>query len=257
MSERIEALRAIERAALRAWPSEESVVYDGWVLRASRGYTKRANSVNPHFGSSRPLEEKLEHCRTFYAARNLPTIYRLTPFSSPVELDRRLEEAGFTTLDRTLVMTSPLNRERSIHRTGSGGAPRRAALNEWLAAFDRLKDLDDAERAPHRHIVESAEGRRFCALIEREGEPIACGLAILIDNLVGLFDLWTAEAHRRQGHASAIVAQLLEWSAEAGAREAFLQVHSQNESAQQLYERFAFTVAYPYWYRIEPEAVNS
>ena len=38
-----------------------------------------------------------------------------------------------------------------------------------------------------------------------------------------------------------------------GAQAAFLQVHSENEPALRLYERFGFTIAYPYWYRIAPE----
>ena len=36
----------IEEVALNAWPSMQHMLYDGWLLRFSNGYTKRANSVN-------------------------------------------------------------------------------------------------------------------------------------------------------------------------------------------------------------------
>jgi len=239
--------RQLEKIALRAWPSTETIEYDGWVLRASGGYTKRANSVNPHFGSSLPLDEKLVHCRAFYTKRGLPTIFRLTPFSQPPELDDILADAGYTTLDRTLVMRTPLDRPLS-----SNPEVRSVDLDLWFGAFDRLKRPEPAMREPHRRIVEAAEGDRRFAVVERDGVPAACGLGVLVDNVVGVFDLFTAEAHRRQGLGSAVISSILDWASEQGARAAFLQVHSKNDPAIRLYERFDFEIAYPYWYRIAP-----
>ena len=40
-------IRYLEELALNAWTSIQTVVYDGWLIRFSNGYTKRANSVNP------------------------------------------------------------------------------------------------------------------------------------------------------------------------------------------------------------------
>ena len=250
MTDRTDGHRILERIAYRAWPSEETVAYDGWILRTCNGYTKRANSVNPHFGSTLALDEKIAHCETFYAERGLPPIFRLAPFSQPEKLDSVLAAAGYTTLDPTLVMTSVLGRTPEDDDTGV----RLTAPAEWLSAFEHLRGLPAKQRVPHRRIVEAAEGRRLFALVEEGGAPIACGLGILIENVVGLFDLFTAESHRRRGHGQAIVQAILRAAKTAGARQSFLQVHSKNEAAHRLYARFGFEIAYPYWYRIAPES---
>ena len=230
----------------RARPSLEAIDYDGWVLRFADGYTKRANSVNPHFGSTLPIAEKIAHCEALYGERGLPTIFRLTPFSQPADLDRALADVGYDVLDRSLVMTSFLDRAPDL-KTGSA---LRVSSGAWFAAVDRVRRLEPAKRTTHRRIVEAAQGTRCFTLIEQDGDPIACGLGVLVDDAIGLFDLFTAESHRRRGHASAIVGSTLRWGHGRGARTAFLQVHGENTAAHRLYERFGFKIAYPYWYCI-------
>ncbi len=239
----------LERTMFVARPALESIEDDGWVLRFADGYTKRANSVNPHFGSTRSVVEKIAHCEAQYAKRGLPTIFRLTSFSRPRELDRVLAEAGYRELDRSLVLRASLDRppDRTLHDV------RCVSADAWFAAFDLLRTPDRTLRRVHRQIVEAADGERLYALIEQAGRPVACGLGVLVKDAVGLFDLFTAKEHRRQVLGSAVVGAILAWAAGYGARTAFLQVHSENEAAVRLYERFGFTIAYPYWYRIQPD----
>jgi GNAT superfamily N-acetyltransferase len=243
-----DAYRTLERLAFRAWPSLETVEYDGWVLRFANGYTKRANSVNPHFGSTLPVPEKVAHCETLYEARGLPTIFRLTPFSRPTKLDRALADRGYDLFDRSLVMTTSLNRAQDLEI----GSVLHVQGDMWFAAFDRLCRLDPITQATHRRIIETAQEKSCFALIERDSEPIACGLGVLVDSAVGLFDLLTGEAHRHRGHGTAVAGSILRWAHDHGARTAFLQIHSENEPARRLYEGFGFEVAYPYWYRAKP-----
>ena len=231
----------------RAWPSFEEVDYDGWVLRFADGYTKRANSVNPHFGSSLPLAAKIAHCESTYRERGLPAIFRLTPFSQPRNLDDRLAALGYETLDPTLAMTCSLD---SVLEDETG-SELIVSSDEWHRAFDGLRKLEAFERLSHRRIVESSEGERFFTMISVDDEPRACGLGVCVDDAVGLFDLFTAENHRGKGHGVSIVKAILQWAHEREVRMGFLQVHSLNTPARRLYERLGFEVMYPYWYRIK------
>lgn len=64
--------RRIEKVSLNSWPALQQILFDGWVLRFSEGYTKRANSVNPLFASSLDVEVKIDTCERLYAERGLP-----------------------------------------------------------------------------------------------------------------------------------------------------------------------------------------
>lgn len=248
MTDTQEGHRRLERLAFRARPSFEAVEVDGWVLRFTDGYTKRANSVNPHFGSTLPVSAKIARCEVLYGERGLPAVFRLTPFSEPADLDRTLADAGYDVLDRSIVMAASLDRGPDLQH----GSVLHVSSGEWFAAFDRLRRLEPVKQAIHRRIVGSAQGTHCFAMIDQEGNPIACGLGVLVDGAVGLFDLYTAEAHRRRGHGAAVVGSILRWAVRRGARTGFLHVHSQNTPARRLYEGFGFEVAYPYWYRAKP-----
>ena len=247
MNRASEESRQLERTMFRAWPSFEEIEHDGWVLRFADGYTKRANSVNPHFGSSLPLAAKIAKCEAAYRECGLPAIFRVTPFSQPVGLDEALEALGYEMHDPTLGMTRSLD-------CVSGGEPSPELIvsgEDWFEAFNEFRKLETFERDSHRRIIESSEGERVFAAISVDGKPRACGLGVLVDDAIGLFDLFTRESHRGCGLASSIVRLILERACEREARTGFLQVRSQNFPARRLYEGFGFEVAYPYWYRIK------
>ena len=231
----------------RAWPSFETIDYDGWILRFADGYTKRSNSVDPHFGSSLPMAKKIAYCESGYRERGLPTIFRLTPFSQPQGLDGMLAERGYQTLDPTLVMTRSLDSVLEDNVEPVSVIP----ADQWFATFDGLRKLEPFERASHRRIIESSEGEQCFVAATENGMPMACGLGVLVDDAVGLFDLFTRESHRGQGLGSSIVRSILEWASNRAAGTEFIQVHSLNLPARRLYERFGFEAVYPYWYRIK------
>jgi ribosomal protein S18 acetylase RimI-like enzyme len=239
--------RRLEEMALNASGAPHSLVYDGWLLGYRPGPTKRLRSVNPFYGSTLPLERKIEHCIRFYAHAGLPAIFRMLPFSQPPELDAVLEHAGWGAFDRTLVLQSGLAdyREPALPRVAVDIVEPPAW--EPLAAALLKPDAETLERIVARaasHPLSHAG-----ALLRQNGEVVACGLLKLEDGYGGLFAVHTAEAWRGRGFGRAIVAALLAEARRRGATGAYLQVTADNAAAMALYHRFAFTVAHEYWYR--------
>ena len=101
--------RRVEEAGLNALQTQRQLFYDGWLLRVSPGKAKRARSVNAHFGSSLPLAAKIAHCERIYRERELPTLFRITPFVAPADLERALEARGYAPFETTLVQAVELD----------------------------------------------------------------------------------------------------------------------------------------------------
>jgi ribosomal protein S18 acetylase RimI-like enzyme len=240
--------RKIEEASLRAWPSLEIEVIDGWELRAAGGFSKRANSVQPYSPSARSLSDKIDRCETWYESRGLPVVFRLTPFSD-TGLDAALQARGYDAVEPTDVLSAPLGKPGTLHDT-----VRELDLDAWVAHETSMRDRPPESVPLLRGILECCGQRRFLgALTPAAGsEPVACGLAVLDHDLVGLFNLVTAKPHRRRGYGMALTSSLLAWGVAQGARNAYLQVVRTNLQARALYQKLGFTDAYAYWYRVRP-----
>jgi GNAT superfamily N-acetyltransferase len=80
----------------------------------------------------------------------------------------------------------------------------------------------------------------------------ASGVAALDGDWVGYRSIAVDAAHRRQGLGLAVMAALVDWSAERGATTAYLQVLGDNDPALALYARLGFTEHHRYRYLAEP-----
>ncbi|HYN87291.1 MAG TPA: GNAT family N-acetyltransferase [Ardenticatenaceae bacterium] len=264
--------RRIEEASLNAWPALQQILFDGWVLRFSRGYTKRANSVNPLYESGLDVQEKIARCEQLYEERGLAPVFRLTPLASPVNLDEALAAHGYEPIDPTLVLHLDLSdetrgkpggdtpnpsteaRRRGVATTSAprNGSFTEAALDEWLETFGRLHGAQVEQQHVHRAILDLIPARRLLAALIVDGIAVACGLGVLEADCFGLFDLVTGPVHRRKGYGTALVSAMLQWAEGQGASLAYLQVMATNEPAQQLYAKLGFRELYQYWYRVRP-----
>ena len=239
--------RRLEEMALNAAGAPHSLVYDGWLLGYRPGPTKRLRCVNPFYASTYVLDQKIEYCMAFYASAGLPAIFRLMPFSQPPELDTVLERAGWDAFERTLVLRAAVTGRRPPPVPDVEVEIVEPPGWEPLAA-PLLKIDPDAlpqfvARAANHPLPHAG------ALLRRDGEVIACGLAKLEDGHVGLFAVHTADAWRGRGFGRAVVAALLGEARRRGASSAYLQVTADNGPALALYRRFGFTVSHEYWYR--------
>ena len=245
----------VEEAGLNALQTRRQLFYDGWLLRLSPGKAKRARSVNAHFGSTLPLNAKIEHCERVYAAHALPTLFRVTPFDHPPDLDAALGRRGYVAFDPTLVQVAALGAGPAVPLDGPR-APQVELVSPPIEEFVRdvaaLRGSTDAQRAAH---LERLAGTPLAtqAIVAREnGRIVACGQAALDRELVGIFDMVTDAASRGRGLAAHIVAELLSWGRGQSATHAYLQVDAGNAPALAVYRNFGFATAYAYHYRARP-----
>ena len=239
--------RRIEERALNASGAFQSLVYDGWLLGYRPGPTKRLRCVNPFYPSTLPLEKKVLHCISFYAAARLPAIFRLLPFSEPSTLDAWLERNGWAAFERTLVLRCSL---AELAESPHSNEP--VTIIDPPAWEPLVAELLDIAPDALPRFIERATGYPLPhagALIRRDGEVVACGVLKLEDDHAGLFALKTAAAWRGRGLGRAVVAALLGEARRRGAATAYLQVTADNGPALALYRRFGFITAYEYWYR--------
>ncbi|HKU85804.1 MAG TPA: GNAT family N-acetyltransferase [Casimicrobiaceae bacterium] len=250
MTRAIEAIR-IEEAGLNALQTTQQLFYDGWLLRLSPGKAKRARSVNPHFGSSLPLDGKIDHCERVYRERALPVLFRMTPFATPDALGAALEARGYVAFDSTLVQIRSLEDVPPL-------APRTDVvlasppIAEFVEAVGELRGSTAGERAAHFERVSSTP-LAMCAIVANaDGRAVAAGQASIDGGLAGIYDMMTAAAWRGRGLASLIIEALLAWAARQHATHAFLQVNDDNAPALTVYRRYGFATAYAYHYRARP-----
>ncbi|MFT4263867.1 MAG: GNAT family N-acetyltransferase [Nocardioides sp.] len=203
--------REAESHAAPIWPGVERVPLGEWELRSDPRplgrLVKRANSCLAMGSAAAPFEAAVETVRDFYVSRERPVMVQVEADSS---IEEAFREAGWTTLERG---------EASFRLVST------ARLNRGLSASP-----DDAE-SPRLDV----NGQTATAAL-----PHAHGRATLDGDWLGLHDLHVDPAHRRQGLARRVVAELAAWGAEQGARTTWLHVETDNAPALALYDSLGF-----------------
>lgn len=236
----------LEQAAFSAWPALESQLLVPWVLRFAEGYTKRANSANAIQVVKQLNDQQLEAIEAFFYARQQPPIFRLASFLAAESVDNKLIERGYRFNDLTLVMSTAVS-----HSMGTPAVSVEFLdIAPWLEHFQPISGKIGSSQAIHLRMLQAIAQPAAFAVIRQEGQTVCCGLAVVTDECVGLFDIATAAAFRQRGLASQLCRALMSWGAEQGARTAYLQVVAANHPALNLYEGLGFRKAYHYWYRV-------
>ncbi len=240
-------IRQIEEAGLNAWPAQQQMLLDGWLLRFANGYTKRANSVMPVYPFVGKIAQKITFCEDKYQQMGLPPIFRLTPLA-PENLDSVLEDRGYRKIDPTRVMILDLNaRDFPV----SPEIPlRELPLEQWMGVYSEISGSLVEKQPAHAEILRNILNPHIMAALEISGKWVACGLGVLEREWFGLFDIVTHPDYRRQGWGSRLIIGMLKWARGRGAARSYLQVMENNLPALGLYARLGYMDAYGYWYRV-------
>jgi hypothetical protein len=199
----------IEESGLNVLQTQRQLFYDGWLLRLSPGVAKRGRSVNPHFGSSLPLERKIAYCETVYARQALPVLFRMTPWSRPAELDAALGARGYEAFGETLVQAVALDRPPALPDHADTVVVETPDALAFVEAVGELRKSTPLQREAHRErLANSTLGKRH-AVVRAEGEVVCTAQIAVEDDLAGVFDVVTALHARRRGYATLACASLL------------------------------------------------
>ena len=258
-----ESVASLQRRANAGWPPQETEPLGEWLLRAAGGYSRRANSALAVGDPGLPLAEALRRVEEWYDERGLPALVLTVPDEPVAE---QVAAEGWTPAsDDVLFCVSGVAAairhldELGVEPSSEVRVTDRFEDSWWSAPDD--KPLTDAVR----HVQSGGSlarqgGEVLFARVDRDGRLVARGRAVLdagTDVRAGLSTLWTDPALRGQGLGSAVLRELLEASAEAGATSAYLQVEVGNTRAVELYERLGFLTHHAYRYLRSPRVPGS
>jgi len=241
--------QAIEELSMNAWPALQTMLYDGWVLRYSKGYTKRANSINPIYPSTLSINKKIEKCEAQFRSLGIDVVYKLTAYTRPENLDRLLEEKGYERKDETIVKVielldfqEPVMKDVEI---------RNILTKQWLDTFCQLLKVSEKNRLILQDMINIIIPEKYLLLLRQNGKVIGCGMGVIEDGFAGIYEIIIDPELRRKGYGRQLMLNMLKYAYERGARKAYLQVVAANIPAVRLYESLGFKEAYRYWYRIK------
>lgn len=243
----------LEGVAADGWLPLEAAGLGGWRLRASEGWTGRANSVLPLGEPDRPFPPALEAVQAWYAERGLPAQFQL-PLRARAALDGELADRGWVAGGGAQVQTARI-------ATVLAALPDRvvgpAALPPVELAVDLDEDFLSLYRQREGQLPPAARrvltgGKPIFAAVRDAGAVLAVGRAVTERGWVGLSAVEVAPEARRRGLAGHVTRALLTCGAERGGRSAYLQVAAGNEAAFALYARCGFAGHHVYHYRTEP-----
>ena len=237
---------ALERIGSLAWPAAEQDRLGDWQLRATGGWTGRANSALTIGDPGLPLPEAFDAVAAWYAARGLLARCNV-PLPLAAAVDAALDERGWARSVPTLVQTAPLAALTGGPAEPTGDAAGELRLEpepseDWLAAVAGWKGtLPPAAR----RLLTAPEQVRF-AVGYRDGTLAGTARGALVSGVLHLSLVAVTPAARRQGLAGRLTTALARWAREGAGHTAMLQVEETNGPAVALYAALGFRTHHSY-----------
>ncbi|MFH8406464.1 GNAT family N-acetyltransferase [Streptomyces sp. NPDC018019] len=234
----------LDRVAARGWPPVESAWLGEWQLRASAGFTRRANSVAALGDPGLPLDTALERVRAWYAERSLPAYLQVSTGAPGTQerLAAELDSRGWTREVSAETRTAALAPVGDLDADVSRVALAREVDARWLRRYQRAG-------VPGPEVLQVLHGGPsvwFASVPDEAGEVIAIGRCVVDGRWAGFAAVEVDGAHRRRGLASAVMAALARKALDEGASAAYLQVETDNHDARALYDRLGFGTHHHY-----------
>ncbi len=229
---------ALEAASYTTWTADESDVVAGWHVTATAGLSRRVNSARD-CGDAIADDAALGALTAWFAAKELPLVVRETPLMVGATGTAVRTEWQFETLDETPVMSRDAvpGISDDVRVVSADDEAFQAELYVLNGRTDG--DASTLRRIYHR-VVDRAAGLWM--------PGVGAAVAVQDGTLCAVFSLAVADAHRRQGVGTRLMAAASNWAAERSAEEVFVQVAGTNRPAIELYRSLGFREVYRYRY---------
>jgi GNAT superfamily N-acetyltransferase len=247
----VDMVRELDALAARATAASLDVPLEGWLLRATDGIPfRRCNSVTPN-GAVADLEAAIAAVETFYAERDVPVRFQVSPAALPAGLDDELARRGYLVEAPVVIGVADT---AAVVASTSGDAVVATGIDEqWVEEYAAIHGDDDVWRDRIRGYGRMLGGLGLptAAAVTGPDPSSALGLGFAVGDgeWAGIFGMGTRPEARRGGVATAVLHGLARWAEEHGHPRLYLQVEEDNPGARALYTRAGFTDAYRYHYR--------
>ena len=246
----------------RHWNPTDTARLGGWWLRAGGGgFTRRANSLIPLGPPGLDDGPAQVWVRAWFGERGLPAVASIAgPAAGGVPADDGpaslagdlLRRYGWATVPdgSAVVLVAPTAQLRA-----GPDLPARLLLDRastpdagWLACYRYRGQLLPPQAL---QLLLSAPEQAFWSV--RDGaRTVAAARGSLADGWAGVTAVEVDPAHRRQGLARLLLAELGRWAWQRGAYSTYLQTAESNRPAQQLYRSAGFVPHHRYDYLQAP-----
>lgn len=234
-----------ENLSFNTHPALVTEDYDGWQIRYSNGYTKRANSVSALGASTIDIDEKIRYCEEYYRSKNLPCVFKTT--DDEAEFDKHLSDLGYKEVTPTDVLAMPL-KGRSINT--SDCIITEAPTEEWFDAYFGMAEYSkDIYIQTAKEMIKSISLPSFYCIIKQDGVPVSVASAVIEDGCMAMLNVYTDKNHRLKGYARKACENLLNEAVKFGAHTAYLQVVADNGPAYHIYDSLGYKKIYTYRYK--------
>jgi len=194
----------IEATCFNAFPSLKQAILDGWLLRFSKGVSRRANSANPLHADCAAPDAVIEPVERLYHGQKQPAIFRVPWFLAGI--DEPLAARGYRSEGETCVIYGAMDAVAAAADPGVELSANPRA--EWLAAMAALQRHTETHRRVYRRIVGAVAVPAAFAGLRIDGHLAALAYGTVGDGLLCYESVITDPGRRRQGLAWRVIASL-------------------------------------------------
>jgi GNAT superfamily N-acetyltransferase len=252
----------LEKLMAKGWQALDRGGLGDWVLRASEGFTGRANSALVVGDPSLPLDKAIDFVEKWYADRGRPPVFQVhgergfvveeLPVAAAL-LDRGYAVGGGRDdWQRVMIMTGL---SAAVPPLTEDSAPVIADAElkmDWLQAYAEQRSIVPGATEA---VLTGSEGQLFLSVNDPDSNRIiALARMAIHPGWAGIFGLWVHPDHRRKGLATTLVSAVAMVARENNMPAIYLQVSADNADGVAFWEELGFGVHHEYTYLTRPSA---